>query len=122
MVNGMKMINTMLTVPFVNSSDINTVALNGADVKILRHLLSKRRSEIESSGIRPKRMRYYEANLHLAYPTSPNHSPLSASPIQSTAQFLQCSYVKPPYGHNSHDGLVGDWVPNFQNEYDDLFE
>ena len=100
-----------------------SITVNRAEMVLLRHLLTKRRADIEAAGRDTKRLCVSvgsENDFPLRpnmEPTSPGYSPTSPSysPTSTTTT------VKPPRFHDHHNGLLGAWEDNEEDSYNALF-
>tara|TARA_B100000768_G_C11201598_1_gene342017 strand:- start:607 stop:1038 length:432 start_codon:yes stop_codon:yes gene_type:complete len=107
-----------------------SITVNRAEMVLLRHLLAKRRADIEAAGRDTKRLcvsvgseNDFPLRPHLE-PPSPSYSPTSPSYSPTSPQYSPTSTtttVKPPRFHDHHNGLLGAWEDNEEDSYNALF-
>lgn len=109
-----------------------SITVNRAEMVLLRHLLAKRRADIEAAGRDTKRLCVSvgsENDFPLrrnVEPISPGYSPSSPSPSYSPTSpsyspTSTTTTVKPPRFHDHHNGLLGAWEDNEEDSYNALF-
>ena len=124
-----------------------TMTLHQAESTVMRQLLTKRRTDIESSGQDVKRMKtaeesnQYQSTLPIDYqslaykssipppmspsysPTSPSYSPTSPSYSPSSPANHKHSVSGGPFFIlEHHKGLIGNWEPDAHDIYNTFFE